>query len=150
MAGVNLVRIAYKGAGLAINDLISGQVQLTFFTATSVMPHVKSGRLRALAVTSAQPFALFTELPTVAAAGLPGYEATSVYCVFAPAKTPETIIARLNQEIVRFLKTAEAKEKFLNAGSEVVAGSPEQLAAAVKSDMARMGKVIKDAGIRAD
>ena len=103
------------------------------------MLHVKSGRLRALAVTSVEPIAVFPEMPTVAAAGLPGYEATSVYCLFAPAKTPITIIARLNQEIVRFLKVNAAKEKFLNAGSEVVAGSPEQLAAAMKSDMAKMG-----------
>jgi tripartite-type tricarboxylate transporter receptor subunit TctC len=147
MAGVNMVRIAYKGAGLAINDLISGQVQLTFVTATSVMPHVKSGRLRAVAVTSARPFALFPELPTVAASGLPGYEATSVGCVLAPAKTPEAIVNRLNQEIVRFLRTNEAKEKFFSSGSEVVGGSPEQLAAAMKTEMTRMGKVIKDAGI---
>ena len=150
MAGVKMVRISYKGAGLAINDLLSGQVQLAFFTATSVMPHVKSGRLRALAVTSAQPFALFPELPTVAASGLPGYEATSVYCVFAPAKTPDAIVARLNHEIVQFLKTAAARKKLLNAGSEVVAGSPEQLAAAMKSDMTRMGAVIKRAGIHTD
>ena len=147
MAGVNIVRIAYKGAGLAINDLISGQVQLTFITATSVMPHVKAGRLRALAITSARPFALFPELPTVAASGLPGYEATSTYCALAPARTPETIVHRLNQEIERFLRTAEAKEKFFSSGSEVVGGSPEQLADAMKSEMARMGKIIKAAGI---
>jgi tripartite-type tricarboxylate transporter receptor subunit TctC len=147
MAGVNMVRIAYKGAGIAINDLISGQVQLTFVTATSVMSHVKSGRLRALAVTSAQPFALLPELPTVAASGVPGYEATSLGCVMAPARIPETIVNRLNQEIVRYLRTPEAKEKFLIAGSEVVASSPEQLAIAMKSEMAKMGKVIRDAGI---
>ena len=147
MAGVDVVRIAYKGAGLAINDLISGQVQLTFVTATSVMPHVKSGRLRALAVTSARPFALFPELPTVADSGIPGYEATSVGCVLAPARTSEAIIQRLHQEIVRFLSTNETREKFFSSGSEVVGGTPEHLAAAMKSEMARMDKVIRNAGI---
>lgn len=150
MAGVNIVRVPYKGAGLATRDLISGQVHLSFFTATSVTPHVKSGRLRALAVTSATPFELFPNLPTIASAGLPGYEVTSMYAVFAPPKTPESIITRLNREIVQFLKTPAAKSRLVNAGSEVVANLPEQLEAAMKSDMARMRKLITQAGIRAD
>jgi len=128
--------------------VLSGQLQLMFVTSGTVAPHRKSGRLRALAVTSAQPSALAPGLPTVAASGLPAYEAISVYGMFAPAKTPETIINRLNQDIVRVLNGADVKEKFLNAGVEVVGSSPEQFAAAIKADMARMGKVIKDAGIR--
>ena len=150
MGGVNIVRIPYRGAGPAINDLISGQVQVTFYSATSVMPHVKAGRLRALAVTSAQPSALFPELPTAAATGLPGYESGASYGIYAPAKTPETIINRLNQEIARVLNRAEVKEKLSMAGSEIVASAPERLAATMKSEMVRMGKVIKDAGIKAD
>jgi tripartite-type tricarboxylate transporter receptor subunit TctC len=148
LAGVNIVRIAYKGAGLAINDLISGQVQMTFITATSVMPHVKSGRLRALAITSARPSELFPGLPTVAASGLPGYEATSSGALLAPAKTSEAIISRLNHEVVRFLGTPEARERLFHAGSEVVGSSPDELAAAIRTEMDRMRKVIKDAGIR--
>ena len=148
LAGVNIVRIAYKGAGLAINDLISGQVQMTFITATSVMPHVKSGRLRALAITSARPSELFPGLPTVAASGLPGYEATSSGALLAPAKTSEAIISRLNHEVVRFLGTPEARERLFHAGSEVVGSSPDELAAAIRTEMDRMRTVIKDAGIR--
>ena len=103
---------------------------------TASTPHVKSGRLRALAVTSAEPSALVPGLPTVAASGLPGYECGIDTGMFAPAKTPAAIINRLNQEIVRFLNTPEVKEKFLNAGVEVVGSSPEELAAIMKSDIA--------------
>jgi tripartite-type tricarboxylate transporter receptor subunit TctC len=112
------------------------------------MPHVKSGRLRALAVTTLQPSALLPELPTVASSGLPGFEVASVYALFAPVKTPAAIVNRLHQEVVRFLARTDVKEKFFAAGVEPIGGSPEELAAAMKSEMARMGKVIKDAGIR--
>ena len=125
-------------------------MQLAFATPGSVAQHIKSGRLRALAVTTAQPSALLPGLPTVAASGLPGYEAETLIGIFAPAKTPATIINRLNQEIVRVLNRADVKERFLNAGTETVGSSPEQLSSTMKSEMARMGKVIKDAGIRAD
>jgi tripartite-type tricarboxylate transporter receptor subunit TctC len=148
MSGVNMMGIGYKGNGPAVTGLISGQVQLMFATASSIVPHVKSGRLRALAVASAQPSALVPDLPTVAASGLPGYESTSTTGFFAPAKTPAAIIDRLNRESVRFLRTEEAKERFLRIGAEPVGSSPEELAAKVKSEMARMGKVIRDAGIR--
>ena len=155
MAGVNMVRIAYKGAGPAVNALIGGEVELMFANAPAVMPHMKTGRLRALAVASAEPSALVPDLPTIAASGLPGYVAVQTQGIFAPAKTPATIIKRLNQEIVLALNRADVKEKFSNAGSEVVGSSPEKLAAFVKSEMATMGKVIKvimikDAGIKAD
>ncbi|MBI3937188.1 MAG: tripartite tricarboxylate transporter substrate binding protein [Betaproteobacteria bacterium] len=150
MAGVNIVRIAYKGSASPMSDLISGQVQLTFGIAAPVAPHVKSGRLRALAITSAEPSALFPGLPTVAASGLPGYESVSLFGMFAPAKTPATLIHRLNQEVVHVLNRAEVKEKFFNIGVEAVGNSPEQFAAMIKADMARWGKVIKDAGIRAE
>jgi len=148
MAGVNIVRIPYKGAGLATADLISGQVQLSFFTATSVLPHVKAGKLKALAVTSAQPFELFPNLPTVASAGLPGYQASSLYCVFAPAKTPEAIVSRLNREMVQFLNTPAARSRLLNAGSVAAASTPDQLLVEVKSDMERVRRVVTQAGIR--
>lgn len=149
MAGVDIVRILYKGMGPALIDLMSGQVHLTFGTASSATPHIRTGRLRALAVTSANPTAVFPGLPTLAST-LPGYEAGSIYAVFVPAKTPVAIINRLNREIVRHLQTAEVKERFLNVGVDVVGSSPAELAAAVKSDMVRLGKMIKDAGIRAN
>jgi len=150
MAGVNIVRVAYKGGGPALIAVLGGEAQVMFATSSGAGPHVSSGRLRALAVTSAQPSALFPDLPTVAASGLPGYDAASIMCVFAPARTPAALVSRLNQEIVRILNTPNVKERFIRAGSEVVAGSPEQLAATMNADVARLGKVIKDAGIRAE
>ena len=113
-------------------------------------PHVRSGKLKGLAVTSVKPSALAPGLPTVSASGLPGYESATTYAIFAPANTPASVIKRLNQEIVRTLDRGEVKEKFLNIGVEVIGSSPEQLAHAMKSDMGRLGKLIKDKGIRAE
>ena len=149
MANVDMVRINYKGAGAALNDLIAGRVQLSFATATSVAAYIKSGRLRALAVTSAQPSALVPGLPTVAAAGLPGYESASTTGIFAPGGTPTAILQRLHAEITKVLRMPEVRNRFLSAGSEVVAGSPEQLASLMKSDAARLEKVIRQPGERA-
>jgi len=148
MAGVDIVKISYRGAGPAIVDLLGGQVHLMFATAGSVTPHIKSGKVRALAVTSAQPSVLVPGLPTIAASGVPGYVSASPYGMFATAGTPGAIIRRLNKEVVGVISTPEIRERFLNLGVEVVGSSPEQLASTVKSEMARMGKVIKDAGIR--
>ena len=150
MAGVNIVRINYKSSGAAVTALVGGEVQMMFANAPPVMPHVKSGRLKALAVTTLQPSALLPELPTVAGSGLPGFEVASVYGVFAPANTPAAIVKRLNQEIVRFLARTDMKDKFFAAGMEPIGSTPEELAAAMKSEMARVGKVIRDAGIRED
>ena len=149
MAGVNIVRIAYKGSATAFNDLVAGQTQLMFATVTQVGQFVKSGRLRALAITTAQPSPLFPGLPTVAAT-IPGYESTATFGVFAPAKTPAAIVNRLNRDIARMLNSAEIKEKFTNIGVETIGSTPAELAAAVKAEMTSMGKVIKDASIRAD
>jgi tripartite-type tricarboxylate transporter receptor subunit TctC len=150
MAGVNIVRVPYKGNAPALNDLVAGQVQVMFPTAATVAPHLTSGRLRALAVTSAEPSVLAPGLPTVASAGLPGYESISIYGLFAPAKTPAAIIRLLNQECAHYLRTAEVKERFFKMGVETVGSTPEEFAAAIKSDMTKMAKVIKDAGIRED
>ena len=150
MAGVNIVRVPYKGTAPAMIDLISGQEQLMIATLGGLAPHLKAGRVRALAVTSAQPTALAPGLPTVAAAGLPGYESEAKHAVFAPAGTPRAIVIRLNEEIVRLLNKSETKEKLFNAGGEVIGNSPEQFTAMMKSDMTRLGKLFKEAGIRAD
>jgi tripartite-type tricarboxylate transporter receptor subunit TctC len=147
LAGVNLVRIGYKGGGPALNDLISGQVKVMFATTGSVTAHVRSGRLRALAVTSAEPSALAPGLPTVAASGVPGYVSEAIYGMFAPAKTPMSVINRLHQETARFLAMPETKERFFNSGVETVGSSPQEFAAVIKSEAVRLGKVIKSAGI---
>ena len=148
MAGVKLVRVAYKSGSQEITDLMSGQVQLAFSNAASVAPHLKSGRLKPLAVTSPKPTALFPDLPPVAAA-LPGYEAVAPIGMFAPAGTSGAIINRLNQETVRALSQPDVKQKLLNSGVEAVASSPEVLAAKIRSDIVKWGKVVKDAGIKA-
>ena len=148
MGKLDITQISYKGNGIALNALIAGEVQLAFATPGSVAAAIKSGRLRARAVTSPQPSPLLPGLPTVASAGLPGYEAMSIVGLFAPAKTPEAVIARLNQEIVRVLNRAEIKERFLSSGVETVGSTPEEFGATVKAEMARLGKVIRDANIR--
>jgi tripartite-type tricarboxylate transporter receptor subunit TctC len=148
MAGVNIVRINYKGAGPAIIDLVAGQLQVMFATAGSVTHHIKSGRLRALAVTSAEPSALVPGLPTVAATGLPGYESSSMSAMFVPARTPAAVIQRLNREVVQGLNKPEVKARLFTAGVQVVGSSPEDAAAKIESEIARMGKVIREAGLR--
>ncbi len=150
MARVDIVRIGYKGAGAALADLMGGQVQMTFATAGSVTPILKTGRLRALGISSAKPSVLLPDLTTIAAAGLPGFESVSTSGVFVPAATPAAVVQRLNAEIVRFLHSAEAREKFLSVGVEAAGTTPEQLTAAMTAEMSRMGKVIRDAGIRED
>ena len=148
MAGISMIAVSYKGGGHALNDLIGGQVQLMFATPASVASLVKVGKLRALAVTSAQSTPLLPGMPTVAATGLPGYKSGATYIVFAPAGTPATLISRLQQEFARVLGTREVKEKFFEVGVEPVGSSPDEAAALVRSDMDSMGKVIKSAGIR--
>ena len=149
MAGVDIVHVTYKGSASSVNAVLGNEVQMMFPNAALAVPHLKSGRLRALAVTTPEPSALFPDLPTVAAAGLPGYESVLYTGMFVPARTPPAIIGRLNQETVRFLNTTETKDRFLKAaGAEVIGSSPEKFAATIKSEMARVSKLIKDAGIR--
>jgi len=148
MAGINMVRIGYKGTGPAVTAVIVGESQVSFPNAGSAMPHVKSGRLKGLAVCSAQPSALAPGLPTVAATGLPGFESVSPQAIFAPAGTAPALVKRLNEEILRVMNAAEIKERFFKTGLEVAGGTPEELGALMKAEVARMGKVIKTVGIR--
>jgi tripartite-type tricarboxylate transporter receptor subunit TctC len=150
MAGVNLVRIGYKGSGPALIDVMAGQVKVMFATTTSSSGHVKAGRLKALAITSAQPSALTPGLPTIAASGVPGYASDAIYGVWAPAKTPAAILARLHQEIVKVLGTQQVRERFFSTGAEVVASTPEVFAAEIRSESARLDKVFRAVGIRAE
>ena len=147
LAGVNIVRVPFKGAGPAINAVVASEVPIMFPSTSGAAPHIKSGRLRGLAVTTAQPSVLAPGLPPLAAT-IPGYESESLTAIFAPAKTPAAIINRLNQEIVRALNLPEVKQRILDAGSVVVGSSPAQSATMMKSDMAIMGKLIKDVGIK--
>jgi tripartite-type tricarboxylate transporter receptor subunit TctC len=149
MAGVSIVRVPYKGGGPALTAVLSGEVQIWFPNAAAASAPVKSGKLRALAITSAQPSILSPELPTVAAS-LPGYESVSMIGIFAQAKTRSGIIDQINREVVRILNTVDVKERLLSTGVETVGSTPKEFETAVKSEMVKWSKVIKDAGIRAE
>jgi tripartite-type tricarboxylate transporter receptor subunit TctC len=148
LAQVNIVRIPYKGAAPAMTAVMSGETQLMFASPGGVMPHVKSERLRALAVGSARPSALAPGLPTLAESGAPGYVSETLHAIFVPAGTPAAIVARLHRETDRYVQSPEGKTQFLKGGIEAVSSTPEALTATIKSEMATIGKVLKAAGIR--
>ncbi|MEI7678387.1 MAG: tripartite tricarboxylate transporter substrate-binding protein [Betaproteobacteria bacterium] len=148
MTGTKIERIAFKGAGAAVNAVMGGQIDLMFPTAGSVTQIIKQGRLRALAVTSLEPSAIVPGLPTMAQAGVPGYESQSRTALFAPAKTPPAVIARIHAEVTRALNQAEVRERLFAAGLDVIASTPQEAVAVIKSEMARMSKLIDDAGLR--
>ena len=148
MAKANIVRVSYRGSASALTAVLSGEVQLMFATAAPAKPHIQAGRVRPLGVTTATRSTTYPDLPTIAESGLPGFEAVSAHGIFAPAKTPDAIIARLNQEIVRVLQRPEARDRFASIGAEPVGSTPEQLTAEIKAEIARMGKVIREAGIQ--
>jgi tripartite-type tricarboxylate transporter receptor subunit TctC len=150
MTGLDIVHVAYKSSSTALVDLIAGQIQLGFPTGAAVAPLFRTGKVRALAVTSAEPSPSFPGVPTVAASGVPGYESASPIAVFAPAGTSAAIIRRLRTEIVSLLGDTRTRERLQRTGAEPVGSTPEQLAAKIKAEVARMSKVIKAAGIRAD
>ena len=150
MAGVNIVRIPYKGQGPAVLGLLGGEVQMSFATSASVAAHIKSGKLRALAIGTAKPSALAPGLPTVAESGLPGYQSASNAGMFIPVRTPARLITLLNREIVQALNKQEVKDLLFRDGTEVAGSSPQEFAASIKAEMASLGKVIKAAGIRTE
>ena len=148
MANINIVRVSYRGSASALTAVMSGEVQMMFAAAAPVRPHVQSGRVRALAVTTAKRSPSYPDLPTVAEAGLPGFVAVSVHGIFVPVKTPEALVARLNQDIVSVLQRPESRKRLAGIGAEPVGSTPVQLAAAIKDEVAKMGKVIREAGIQ--
>ena len=145
-----MVHIPYKGSAPVVTDLLAGQVDVMFDNLPNVIQHVKAGKMKALGVSTAQRSPLAPEVPTIAEAGVPGYELSVWFGVLVPAGTPRDIIQRLNVEIVKILQSPEVKDRFLKQGVDVQTGTPEQFDALVKSEVARWAKVIKDAGIRAD
>jgi tripartite-type tricarboxylate transporter receptor subunit TctC len=150
LAHVDMVNIQYKNNSQEMVDLLAGNVHVAFGTASVVVPYARSGKLRALAVTSPQPSPLAPGLPTVASAGLPGYQAEALHAVFAPAKTPEAIVRRLHAEIVKVLRAPGMKDQFFAAGVEAVGGTAEELATLIASEIVRWRAVITHAGIRAE
>ncbi len=150
MAGVKMVHVPYKGAAPALADLLGGQVQLMFSTMPPALPHVKDGKLRALAVTSAKRSPAAPELPTVDEIALPGFEANTWHGVVVPAGTPETIVARLNREIVAILHLPEVVERLSGQGAEPVGSTPQEFAAYIKSEALKWAKVVRDSGAKAE
>jgi tripartite-type tricarboxylate transporter receptor subunit TctC len=147
MAKLNIVRVAYKGTGGSLIGILSGEVELMFPTAGSVTPHIKAGKLRALAVTSLQPTALAPGLPLLAEA-LPGYESVSLNGMLAPARTPDSIIRQLNAEVAKVMTRGDIKEKLVAAGTDAMSTTPEGFASIIQADMAKWGRLIQDLGIR--
>ncbi|MBI3936283.1 MAG: tripartite tricarboxylate transporter substrate binding protein [Betaproteobacteria bacterium] len=150
MARVDLIHVPYKGAGQVVIDLIGGQVSMSFIALPVVYPHVRAGKLRVLAVTSATRSPLVPDLPTVAESGLPGFEVVSWFGTLAPAGTSRDIVTKLNSEISKILQMPDVKEKMGGLGLELRGGTPEQFGRFIKSDWALWDKVIKSVGIRLD
>jgi len=148
-AGIDMVHIPYKGGGPAVTDTVAGQVPFLFVTAPAALSQVRAGRLRALAVTTQKRSAAAPEIPTVAEAlGMPDYEVDSWYAMFAPAKTPPAIVARMQKEAARAVHLPEARQKLLEQGADAVGGTSEELDRVVKGELKRWAEVIRNAGIK--
>lgn len=150
MTGVDMVHVPYKGSAPALNDLMAGQVQLMFDNMPSALPQVKGGTLKALAVTTATRSPAMPDLPTVAEAGVPGFEASSWFGVFAPAGTPKEIVAKLQTEIARILKSPEMTERLAQQGAVAVGNTPDEFGAYVQSELVKWAGVVKASGARVD
>jgi tripartite-type tricarboxylate transporter receptor subunit TctC len=149
-AGVSMVHVPFRGGGPALVDVLGGQIQINFANILSSLPHVKGGRLRGLAVTSAQRSSAIAELPTVAESALPDYEVVQWNGVLAPARVPAVIVARLNTEIERILALPEMKSRLATDGADPAGGSPEKFGAFIRADIAKWMKVIKAANVQVD
>jgi len=150
MTGTNIVHVPYKGGAAGITDLIAGQVQLMMESLNSITPFAKSGRVRGLAVSGAARSAALPELPTIAEAGVPGYEATTWTGIVAPVGVPKPIVAKLNAEINKAIATQSLKDKFAQIGSESAGGTPEQFGALIRRESAKWAEVVKRSGAKVD
>jgi tripartite-type tricarboxylate transporter receptor subunit TctC len=150
MTGIELVHIPYTGGGPAVTAVIGGQVPLNIGTTVGVLPHVRSGKLRALAVTTARRQAAAPDVPTFAESGVPGYDHGPWNGLFAPAKTPSALLAKIHVEVVRALRAPEVQKVFANEGVEAVASKPEEFAATVRAELAMWPRVVKAAGIKVE
>jgi len=146
-AGVKMVHIPYKGSSPALTDLLGGQVAVMFDLLPSSLPHIQSGKLRALSVTSAQRSALLPNLPTMAESGLAGYQVNSWFGLLAPAKTPSTVIAKLNSEVGKVLQSPGIREQMSEQGAEPLFSSPEEFGKVINTDLASWGRVVKTLGL---
>jgi tripartite-type tricarboxylate transporter receptor subunit TctC len=150
LAGTTMVHIPYKGGAPAMIALIGGEVQVVFATAETAVPQIKSGKIRALGVTMAKRTALLPDLPTIAEAGLPGYEANNWYGILLPAKTPRAIVERLGRETVKVLNTPAIREQLFRQGLDASPSTPQEFSNYIKSEMAKWAKVVKASGAKAE
>jgi tripartite-type tricarboxylate transporter receptor subunit TctC len=148
MTGIDMVHVPYKGGGPALTDLLAGQVGIYFSGISSVLPYVREGRLRGLAVTSAKRTAVMPDMPTIAESGLPGYEVGNWYAIVAPAATSRAIITQLNREIIRALTEPGVKKRFVELAADPVGSTPDALTAYNRSEIAKWASVIKSSGIK--
>jgi tripartite-type tricarboxylate transporter receptor subunit TctC len=149
LTGTRMTHIPYKGAGPAAVDLVAGQIPIYFMNALSAVPHVRSGRLRALGVTSPQRFDALPQLPTIAEAGVPGYDMTNWYGMLAPGGTPRPVVEKAQREVARILRLPELRERLNKEGATVVASSPDEFARFLEAEMEKAAKVVKASGMTA-
>jgi tripartite-type tricarboxylate transporter receptor subunit TctC len=147
MSGVNIVHVPYKGTAAVNIDVMSGRIQLAFPSITSVLPHVKAGKLKAFAISVKSRSSIAPEIPTMDEAGVPGYETSIWNALLAPAGTPKPIVNRLNQAVVQILKSPQARERYAKVGAEIRYNSPEEFRAFIRTEIAKWAKVIRAAGI---
>ncbi len=150
LAGVDITHIPYKGSAPAVTDLLGGQVMLMFDNVPNVLPQVKAGRLRALATSGDKRTSLAPEIPTVAEAGVPGFEVTVWFGLVAPAGTPRAVVQKLNAEVTKILAMPDVRERFMAQGVEPQGSTPEQFGEHIRSQMVRWAKVVQDAGVKAE
>lgn len=150
MAGIELVHVPYKGAAPSMTDLVAGQLSMNFNQLASTQPHIASGRIRILAASGARRLAALADVPTIAEAGVPGYEATSWQGLLVPTGTPAAIVARLNKEIAAALRSQEMRERLVVEGSEAVPTSPKEFGQFIASEIAKWARVVKEAGVKAE
>ncbi len=150
VTGARLVHVPYKGVNLAMQDVLAGNVHLVFIGIPAAAPHIKAGKLRALAIVAPQRSTALPDVPTVAEAGLKDFEVTTWYGILAPAGTPQPVVRRLNAELVKVMHAPEMKEKLTATGTEPLTSTPEEFAAYIKREIAKWGDVIRKAGVKAD
>ena len=150
MTGIQLTHVPYKGVALAMNDLLAGQVQITFTVPGSGLPHIKTGRLRGLAVTTAKRSAVVPDLPTIAESGVPGYDTSTWYAVVVPAGTPGALISRLHADMTQVLQLPDVRERLMAVGADLVGSTPDYLADFIKTELAKWHRLVKFSEARID
>ena len=150
MAGIHLTHVPYKGSGQALIDLLGGQIDLTYASAISATPHVRSGAARALAVTTGQRSPLYPDIPTIAESGVPGYDVASWYGIVAPKGVPQAVVDRLHRELAAILATPDAVAALAKSGAQPASSTPDELRARIHDEIGRWRRVVQDAGIKVE